>query len=258
MGNARLGRLSKKYKWGEVVQALSSPEDSFNEIVKLTARASEETLVQSKYVDTLSHCFWLYTNIAEAARKEDFVQNLQDLSIEISPSEHGFKILQKIYDSASNFVNGQSRFSTLEQIACDAFKSSILLRIERESNSLFGCNVETVQKALKKLSTKNSVCELGREFFSNYMYRAFSFTLEKELANNVKSNAQFSNVQDIEEFKSRLKTYCWDISKILEDFSGEWFSKHAYQGDLKDKATTKKFTQHAIKKLLSEATREVV
>jgi hypothetical protein len=135
MGNARLGRLPKNFKWREVVKALASPEDSFNEIVKLTARAAEETLVQSRYVDTLSDCFWLYTNIAEAARKKDFVQSLQDLNIEISPSEHGFKVLQKIYDSTSSFANEKSRFSALEQIACDAFKSSIHIRIERDRKS---------------------------------------------------------------------------------------------------------------------------
>lgn len=51
--------------------------------------------------------------------------------------------------------------------------------IEDESLSLFGCTIETVQKAFKKYSTPNKIADLGHQYFSTYTYKAFSYILEK-------------------------------------------------------------------------------
>lgn len=255
MGHIRLGRLPKTYKWKQVIEALAISNTSLPEIANLTAKASEKVLTNSKYNDSLSHCFWLFTNIAQASRHGDFVQNLNGLGVNISTDDSGIKTLKKIFDTASRNLKANGNISILDQIAIDSFKNAIHNTISDESTSLFGCDINSIQKAFKKYSTSTQVASLGREYFSQYMFNSFSFTLEKELANNVSENGRFQNSKDIQEFNKRLKQYCWDVSKIIEEFSGGWYGKHSFEGDISNQKKTKDFTSYAMTKLLSEVQR---
>lgn len=256
MGHIRLGRLPKTFKWKQVIQSLVDSSSSLPEIVKLTSLASEKVLTNSKYIDGLSHCYWLFTNIAQVSRQGDFVQNLNSLGINVSANDSGIKVLKQIFDSASNSLRSNGNISVLDQIAVDSFKNAIHNTISDESTSLFGCDIDSIQRAFKKYSTSNQVAHLGREYFSQYMFNSFSFTLEKELANSLSNSGRFQNSNDIQNFNSKLKQYCWDVSKIVEEFSGGWYGKHSFEGDIADKQKTKDFTNYAITKLLSEVQRE--
>jgi len=257
MGHIRLGRLPRTISWKRVLESFSNSDTSLNEIVQLTAIASQKVLTNSKYIEGLTHCFWLFTNIAKASRNENFADSLNNLGISVSDKDSRLNILKKIYDSASTSLRESGKFSILDQIAMDSFKSAFHNTITQESSTLFGCDIDTIQRAFKKYSTSTQVSKLGREFFSQYMYKSFSFVLEKELANKISATGRFQNSKDIENFNRNLKTYCWEASKIVEDFSGGWYGKHSFEGDLVNKKQTYKFTHHAMTKLLSEISREV-
>lgn len=256
MGHIRLGRLPKTYRWKQVIDALTSSDTSISQIVTSTSKASEKVLTDSRYIQGLAHCYWIFTNIAQASRGDDFLYELNNFGINVSEKDSGLNILKKIYNSASDSLKNSGNFSILDQIALDSFKSAFHNTITEESTTLFGCDLDSIQKAFKKYSTSTQVSKLGREFFSQYLYKSFSFVLEKELANKISENGRFQNSADIQEFNRRLKVYCWDVSKIVEDFSGGWYGKHGFEGNLSDKRQTTKFTQHAITKLLSEVSKE--
>jgi hypothetical protein len=255
MGHIRLGRLPKTFKWKQVIEALVQSGSSLSEIVSLTSQASETVLTNSRYINGLAHCYWLFTNIAQASRQGDFVQNLNELGINISSGDSGLRVLKEIFNSASSNLKENGNISVLDQIAVDSFKNAIHKTISDEATSLFGCDIDSIQRAFKKYSTSTQVAHLGREYFSQYMYNAFSFTLEKELTNSLSDGGRFQNSQDIQEFNKRLKQYCWDVSKIVEDFSGGWYGKHSFEGDISDKKKTADFASYAITKLLSEVQR---
>lgn len=254
MGHIKLGRLPRTTKWKQVINALSSQDASFSELVSSTSKASKDILTASYNLEGLSHCFWLFTNIAQASRKGDFIKSLNSLGIAVAENDSGLKILKKIYDSASDEINNktQTKNTILNQIALESFKSAIHSTITRESNSLFGCTLETIQQAFKKYSTSTQVGYLGKELFGQYINKAFSYTLEKELANSIGADNKFRNSADIQEFNKRLTTYCRETSKIVEQYSGGWYGKHGFIGDLKDKEKARGFTNYAVTKLLSE------
>lgn len=256
MGHIRLGRLPRTKKWKDVVQSLADCQSSLPEIVKLTSIASENVLKNTKHTEGLTQCYWLFTNIAQASRQGDFVENLNNLGINISSNDSGIKILKQIFDTASNGLRKNGNISVLDQIALDSFKNAIHNRISSESTNLFGCDIDSIQQAFKKFSTPTQVSYLGREYFSQYMFNSFSFVLEKELANSISSEGRFQNSSDIENFNKNLKSYCWETSKIVEDFSGGWYGKHAWEGDISSKKKTKDFVNYSITKLLSEIQRE--
>lgn len=254
MGHIKLGRLPRTIKWKHVINALISEDASFYELLSSTSKASKDILTASYNQEGLAHCFWLFTNIAQASRKQDFIQSLNKLGIDVTANDSGMKILKKIYDSASYEINNktQSKNTILNQIALESFKSAIHSTITRESASLFGCTPETIQQAFKKYSTSTQVGYLGRELFGQYVNKAFSYALEKELATSIGANNKFRNSHDIQEFNRRLTTYCRETSKIVEQFSGGWYGKHGFIGDLKDKDKARGFTNYAVTKLLSE------
>jgi hypothetical protein len=125
MGHIRLGRLPRKWGWQKVIEALETSGSSLPEIVKLTAEASEKVLKNSKYIDGLAHCYWLYTNIAQASRQGDFVQNLNNLGINVSNTDSGTRVLKKIFDLALDDLRKNGNISVLDQIAVDSFKNAI-------------------------------------------------------------------------------------------------------------------------------------
>jgi len=51
--------------------------------------------------------------------------------------------------------------------------------------------------------------------------------------------------------RSGLRNYCWDVSKIVQDYSGGWYSKAVWEKRL-NLPEARKFTSYAIEKLLSE------
>lgn len=258
MGHSKLRHLPKKIQWQKVVEALTRSDASLTEIVSATSKASEKILTDSRNIQGLAHCFWLFTNIAEASRSGNFVQELNNIGINISEKDSGLNILKKINDFASETLASSGKYAILDHIAVDSFNTALLNTIKRDSNNLFGCSVESIQDAFKKYSTSKQISLLGRDFFSQYIYRSFSLVLEKEMANKIDKNNRFKNSGDLEEFNSRLKSYCWDVSKIVEDFSGGWYGKHSFEGDLRNKKKVLGFTQHVITKLLSEVRREAV
>jgi hypothetical protein len=205
MGHSKLNGLPKTRTWQKVVEPLASSDASLNEIIALTAQASRKTLIDSRYAESLNHCYWLFTNLAKASRGNDFAGELQNLGINISKQDSGIGALKKIYDSASTHLRKSNNISILDEIAVDAFKGAIHNTIAQESQSLFGCNLETIQKAFKKYSTSKWVSKLGRDFFSEYVYKSFSHVLEKELANSIRPNGRFQNSADISEFDKNLE-----------------------------------------------------
>ena len=69
------------------------------------------------------------------------------------------------------------------------------------------------------------------------------------------AGAVFRTSDDISEFQGRLRSYCWDVSKIVEDYSGGWYSKKAWEGRLTQE-DARGFTSYAVEKLLSELATE--
>lgn len=256
MGHSRLGRLPKRWGWEKVIEVLKDPNASIKDIVQLTSDASKKVLLNSKNMDGLTICYWLYTNIAFAAKQNNFVKQLNNLGIKLEDKDSGFDIIRKIYDTASDELTNNGRISILDKIALDSFQKSLQETIIAESNTLFGCNLDSIQKAFSKYSTNDNISYLSRKFFSQYAYKAFSFAIEKELANSISNNGNFRNSSDLARFDERLKTYCWDISKILEKYSGGWYSKHCFVGDISEKKSVKRFTKYAMEKLLAEVTLE--
>jgi hypothetical protein len=108
-----------------------------------------------------------------------------------------------------------------------------------------------VQQAIRSLSTTKQFSTLSREFFSRLSRKYLTYFLSRELSNYVSADGRFSSIDKHAEFSQGLDRYCREASRIIEEFSGGWFSKSIFEGGItEDKAAG--FVHVALKKLRAE------
>jgi hypothetical protein len=259
MGHVRVGCLPKKWGWEQVISALSTGSASGSEgesdLISQAAQAANRTLSDAKYQGSVALAYWTFVDLAAASRTGDLLTHLGEQGVQIPERPTGLTLLKLISTTLEKTVRARGASSALDEIALQTFDAVVLSTARSGSETLFGCSVESVQTAFRELSTKAGVADIGRRFFSEYTFRALRLALEKELARSLGKGGRFNTSNELSRFEERLKTYCWDVSKIVEDYSGGWYSKALWEQRL-TLAEARNFTSYAIQKLLSELSRE--
>ena len=120
-----------------------------------------------------------------------------------------------------------------------------------KTESLFGTTAADVQQAFKSFSTTKQFSSLAREFFSRLTKRYLTYFLSRELSNYVSGDGHFTSIDKHAEFNGALDLHCRQATRIIEEFSGGWFSKTNFEGGITpDKAAG--FIHIALKKLREE------
>jgi hypothetical protein len=254
MGHVRVGRLPKRRGWEEVLSALSTNEQSEGTLVAATARAAKIVLSDARHQGGLVSALFTFLELASASRVERIADYVRQRGAIVPEAPTGLALIRAISDLLQREIRRKGAQTLFDQIAVETFNAVFLRAVQEESRTLFGCTANTVRDALRKLSTKTRIASLGRQFFSEYTYRALRMALERELGRTVGGNGRFTTSAEVAEFDERLKAYCWDISKIVEEFSGGWYSKVVWQQRL-TLDEVRGFTSYAIEKLLSELSR---
>jgi len=96
--------------------------------------------------------------------------------------------------------------------------------------SLFSTSPADVQRAFRGLSTAKQYGALAREFFARLTRKHLTYFLSRELSNYVSGDRRFTNTDRHEAFNQALDLHCRQASRIVEEFSGDWFSKTNFEG----------------------------
>jgi hypothetical protein len=251
MGHIRVGRLPKRYGWPDVVLALQSDAKSDQQIIEGASKAAVESLGAAKFQSSLNFCYWLFLSLVRGARGEDFSRELRGLGISVPESDSAPALITAITSFARDRLRDSGWIAITDELALQAFQTSVADVVIQDATTLFGANTQTLQAALRKLSTKKNVSNVARHFFSEFMYRLLSRALDRQLSDALLVGSRFQSTQDVGDFHSRLRSYCWDVSQIVEDFAGGWYSKHTWLGDVSEHQT-EQFTTYAMEKLFSE------
>ncbi|MCL6508732.1 MAG: hypothetical protein K6T59_17105, partial [Bryobacteraceae bacterium] len=109
-----------------------------------------------------------------------------------------------------------------------------------------------VQQAFRSFSTTAQFSTLAREFFTRLSTRYLTYFLSRTLSNSVSGDGRFKNINEHAEFNEALELHCRQATRIIEEFSGGWFSKTKFfEGDITpDKAAG--FVHVALKKVRAE------
>jgi hypothetical protein len=191
------------------------------------------------------------TQIPTAARKEDFASELRKLGLRIGERPTLIEVAAAMTAAVDRHVAKIGGRTDLGEMAQLCAVESLNAVAGRELPDLFGATPEKTKAALGGLGTVKQFAVLARDFFSRLSRRQLAYFLSRELSQHVGVNASFHTMREHRDFETALDLHCREASRIIKEFSGEWFSKHTYEGGI-DQAKAGRFAHIAFQKLREE------
>lgn len=255
MGHTYLGVLPKTRAWKEVVGLITHGAQA-KQVAAATLAAASEAFARAAQDKGVIESVLLLMQVPIAARDTQFATSLRRFNV-IVPEQPTILTLtsgtSQAIDAAIATRNGRTDLGTMAQSAAAETVSEFLQR--RLGGRLFDAPPDAVQFEMAKVATPKRFGELGRVFFSKFLFKCLDYFLSKTLPLHVGGGRRFHNLSDVDHFRNGLKEHCWETSKIVESYSGDWWSKARYdsEGELTRKQV-RRFTSYAMTKLTRELT----
>lgn len=250
MGHIRLGNLPRTREWIQVLDLVGGGAGT-PKIALATMEASQKGLTEAAKDLGLVHAVWLLTQIPIAARTDDFAAGLRNLGLDVSGAPGLLEVVGAFtgaVDAKLRRCGGRTDLGEMAQMAAAEALTSLTTN---KTNSLFGTTPEDVQRAFRSFSSTTQFSSLAREFFSRLSNKYLGYFLSRTLSNYVGGNGRFKNLEKHTEFNAALAHHCRQATRIIEKFSGEWFSKNTYKGGITPEKAAG-FVFVALKKIRSE------
>lgn len=257
MGHRRLGRLPKTVGFKKLMALLGTNEGDAATITEVTAEATKEKLEELADGPVINYCHWLLTRISWFSRSDNFIELLSSIEIKVPADSQAIHFVSRVFDTASREIRKRCTPSVFSDIAEQALRQTLTETITERSRTLFGTSLYDLQSACREYSTKTGFGNLSRRFYANLLSRYINYFVQKELSNSIGPDKAIGSVASASAFTQSLNNYCWQSAKIIEDFSGSWYSKHNWEkrGDLSED-DVRPFTAFSLKKLRMELARE--
>jgi hypothetical protein len=192
------------------------------------------------------------TQIVQAAQGARFVDDLRKVGLTVSDQPTLLDVVGSFTDAVDAHVRKQRARTDIGEMGQMAVAESMTALIGQEARNLFGTTTDDVQRAFKKYSTVKQFGAFAREFFARFTKRYLSYFLSRELSNHVGGDGRFGNIEKHSEFNNALEAHCYEAARIIEEFSGGWFSKTKYElGDITPEKASG-YTSYSLKKLSDE------
>jgi hypothetical protein len=220
------------------------------EVARLTLEAAQGGLTSSINDPGLIYTFYILTQIALAARSDDWQNSLAKLGINLPADSTLFDLTTEMQNAIDDFLYDHNTASDISEMAQKAAGEALSILATPKSTTLFGSGLAEVKTAVRDLSTKKGFADLGQKFFGLFMARFLNFYLSRITASHVNSNT-LHHIGHISEFNESLRLHCEQSARIVRDFCGEWYSKTEYLQGI-NLENTSGFIAVAIKKLRAE------
>ena len=252
MGHVRLGSLPRSRAWKEVVGLITAGAD-VSQIANATIRAADKAFSFVLNDEGFTEAVWLMTQLAIAAKKDNFSEHLQSVGINLPQDTSLPDIAAAITEAMDRKLDSNGSRSDLGEMSLAALVESLSEHISPKLPSLFTPEPGDVRAALASLGKKREFGELSRTFFAKLTYKSMDYFLSKTLATHLGEGQRFATMNEKGQFEKALNIHCKEASLIVEQFSADWFSKHKYEegGDI-SRESSNGFASYALKKMKDE------
>lgn len=250
MGHQHLGTLPGSLKWRQVVDLIGGGAH-VQDVAAATSAAAESQLGDASDDLAIKHSIWLLTQIPIAARSDHFAAELRRLGLQVSDAPTLSEITIAMSVAIDREVGRTGGRTDLGEMAQLAALESLQAVAGRGLADLFGTSQEKTKSVLAGLGTVKQFAVLSRDFFSRLVRRQLAYFLSRNLSNHVGAQSRFVTTRQHQEFENALDLHCRQASRIIQEFSGEWFSKRTYEGGI-DRDAAGRFANIAFAKLREE------
>lgn len=251
MGHVRLGNLPRTRKWRDVVALIQGGAGTV-QLANATISAAEQGLRLAAEDKGLVETIWLLTQIPLAARSDDFAGSLRNAGLNVSDAPSLMEVVGALSDAIDSRLANNGGRTDLGEMAQMAAAETISKEVGGRTQSLFGTTPADVQSAFSQLATNKQFSGFARQFFSRLTNKCLDYFLSRAMAHHVGEGKRFATLAQQSDFSKALETHCQEASKIVEVFSGGWFSKTNWEqkGIPRDNAAG--FAHVAMKKIVAE------
>jgi hypothetical protein len=250
MGHARHRTLPDTAPWRRVVAHVAEG-DSVAEVAAATTEAAAAGLDRACGDVGLRHTIYLLSQIALAARSEDFAAALRQAGVQVAVSPGVFELTEAFGDAVEDRVRAAHRPSDLGEMARLAAIESLNAQLADRSRSLFDVTPAEVHAAAGELSTPAGFRTLYHDFFARFAGRFLSYHLSRELSFHVGGNGRFRDPDAHTAFLGDLDLHCRQAALTVRTYAEEWYSKHNFLGGITPQKAAR-FADHCLTKLRDE------
>jgi hypothetical protein len=253
MGHVRLkGSLPRTRKWSQVVSLIGAGA-STAQVANATLIAAGNGLGVAANDTGVVETVWLLTRLPLAARSEDFAGSLRLCGVQVSDSPALMEIVGAVteaIDARMPNCRGRTDLGEMAQMAAAETLSHV---IGGRVTNLFGSTAEDVRQSFASLATNRQFSAFAKDFFARFTNKCLDYFLSKTLARHVGEGQRFRTLAEQGEFTKALETHCREAARIVEDYSGGWFSKKNWEtsGEI-TREDIGAFTGYAMTKLTAE------
>lgn len=251
MGHIRLGDLPRTRKWSQVVGLIAGGA-SAAQVANATITAAERGLASASNDKGLVDTIWLLTQLPLAAKSDNFAASLRKCGLNVSDNPTLIEIVGALSDAIDHRLFNNKGRSDLGEMAQMAAAETISQVIGPRLPRLFGTTSDDVRDAFAKLATVKQFSTFAKDFFARLMNKCLDFFLSRALSYHVGEGRRFTTLAQQSEFSRALETHCREASRIVEEFSGSWFSKTNWEHQGISRKDAGGFTHVAMQKLIAE------
>jgi len=254
MGHTRLGQLPRTRKWRDVVELIAAGAD-VPQVANATIKAAESAFSFVNDDCGYNQAVWLMAQLGLAAGKDKPLEYLRTQGVDIPANTSLPGVVVALTEALDNHSAAKGGHSDLGELAQRALVDAVIQRLEPKlrQQSLFNMQADDTQRVLSELRKPKEFAQLSRQFYSRLMNECMNYFLSQTLATNLGAGQRFPTTNQMAQFEEALGTHCREASAIVEQFSGEWFSKHRYeeQGSI-SRDSVRGFASWALKKMKDE------
>jgi hypothetical protein len=251
MGHTRLGNLPHTRKWQQVI-ALIEAGAGTAQVANATITAAERGLKKAAEDKGLVETIWLLTQLPLSAKGDNFADALRNAGLEVLDSPGFFEVVGAFSDAIDRRLSNNGGRTDLGEMAQMAASETMTKVIGSQTQSLFGTTPEDVKNAFSKFATNRQFSMFAREFFANLTNKYLDYFVSRTVANHVGEGRRFRTLAQQGEFTKALRMHSYEASKIIEDFSGGWFSKTNWENNGISRQNAAGFAHIAMEKIVSE------
>lgn len=258
MGHIRLGELPRTRKWTQVVGLIRSGAGTA-QVANATITAAERGLGCAANDHGVVETIWLLTQLPLAARTEDYAAALRGCGLTVTNTPSLLEIVGAVTVAIDAKMPNCKARTDLGEMAQMAAVETLTEVIGGRVRSLFGTTSEDVRSAFSGLATSKQFSSFAKDFFGRFTNKCLDYFLSKAMAHHVGEGERFRTLAEQGEFTRAMETHCKEAARIIEEYSGGWFSKKNWEtGGSITRADIKAFTGYAMTKLTSELKRGAV
>jgi hypothetical protein len=251
MGHVRLGALPRTRRWQEVIHLIAAGAEP-DQVAGAALTAAEKALAHA-YDDTgLTEAVYLLSELPLAAKEGEFTKALRVRGLDVSDNPSLAEIIGAVSDVIDKRIGRNGHRTDLGEMAQMACVETLSQVVGERTTQLFGATTGDIQRELGKLATKAQFSKFARQFFCRLTNRLLDYFVSRTLSDHVGAAQRFTTLSQKQEFSAALERHCEEASRVVEEFSGGWFSKTNWEKEGIDRESARKFAGYAMKKLTSE------